>query len=81
MEKKSGVTGYQIQVSTSSKFKKAKTKTYKVSKQKTTSKTIKSLKSKKKYYVRIRTYKTAKVNGKTTTKYSSWSAKKTIKVK
>ena len=79
-KKKSGVTGYQIQVSTSSKFKKSKTKTYKVSSQKTTSKTIKSLKSKKKYYVRIRTYRTAKVNGKTTTKYSSWSAKKTIKV-
>lgn len=80
-KKKSGVTGYQIQVSTSSKFKKSKTKTYKVGKPKTTGKTIKSLKSKKKYYVRIRTYKTAKVNGKTVTKYSSWSAKKAVKVK
>lgn len=80
-KKKSGVTGYQIQVSTTSKFTKSKTKTYKISKQKTTSKTIKSLKSKKKYYVRIRTYKTAKVNGENVTKYSSWSAKKTIRVK
>lgn len=80
-KKKSGVTGYQIQVSTSSKFKKSKTKTYKITKQKTTSKTIKSLKSKKKYYVRIRTYKTARVNGKTITKYSSWSAKKAVKIK
>ena len=80
-KKKSGVTGYQIQVSTTSKFTKSKTKTYKISKQKTTSKTIKSLKSKKKYYVRIRTYKTAKVNGGKVTKYSSWSAKKTVRVK
>lgn len=80
-KKKSGVTGYQLQISTSSKFKKSKTRTYKITKSKTTSKTIKSLKSKKKYYVRIRTYKTAKINGKTITKYSSWSAKKAVKVK
>jgi hypothetical protein len=80
-KKKSGVTGYEIQISTSSKFKKSKTKTYKVKKQKTTSKSIKALKSGKKYYVRIRTYKTAKVNGKKITKYSTWSAKKSVKVK
>lgn len=80
-KKKTDVTGYQIQISTSSKFKKAKTKTYKVSKAKTTAKTIKSLKSKKKYYIRIRTYKTSTVNGKKVTKYSSWSAKKSVKVK
>ena len=80
-KKQSKVTGYQIQVSTSSKFKASKTKTYKVKSAKTTSKTIKSLKSKKKYYVRIRTYKTAKENGKNKTRYSAWSDKKTIKVK
>jgi hypothetical protein len=80
-KKKSGVTGYEIQVSTSSKFKKSKTKTYKVKKQKTTSKTIKALKSGKKYYVRIRSYKTATVNGKKVTKYSTWSAKKSVTVK
>jgi hypothetical protein len=80
-KKKSGVTGYEIQVSTSSKFKKSKTKTYKVAKQKTTSKTIKSLKSGKKYYVRIRSYKTVTVNGKKDTKYSAWSAKKSVTVK
>ena len=79
--KKSGVTGYQIQVSTSSNFKKSKTKTYTVKKSKTTSKTIKSLKSKKKYYVRIRTYKKVTKNGKSVTGYSAWSKKKTIKVK
>jgi hypothetical protein len=80
-KKKTGVNGYQIQVSTSSKFKKSVTKSYTIKSEKTTSKLIKSLKSKKKYYVRIRTYKTATVNGKKITKYSAWSAKKTIKVK
>lgn len=79
--KKSGVTGYQIQVSTASSFKKSKTKTYTVKSNKTTSKTIKSLKSKKKYYVRIRTYKKVTKNGKSVTGYSAWSKKKTIKVK
>ena len=60
-------TGYQIQYSTSSKFKSAKTKT--ISSYKTTSYTIKSLKAKKTYYVRVRTYKT--VDGKKY--YSDWS--------
>lgn len=80
-KKNSKATGYQIQVSTSSKFKKSKTNIYTVKKAKTTSKTIKSLKSKKKYYVRIRTYKKTKENGKTVTRYSTWSDKKTVKVK
>lgn len=80
-KKKSGITGYQIQVSTSSRFKKSKTKLYKIGRAKTTSKVIKSLKSGKKYYVRIRTYKTVTVNGKKTTAYSKWSAKKSVKVK
>lgn len=64
-------TGYQIQYATSSKFKDAKTVT--ISKNKTTSKTISKLKAKKKYYVRIRSYKTVKVNGKSVKLYSSWS--------
>ena len=69
-------SGYQIQYSTSSKFASGNKKV-KVSSAKTTSKAITKLKSKKNYYVRIRTYKT--VNGKTY--YSSWSAVKKIKVK
>ncbi|MDE6658728.1 MAG: fibronectin type III domain-containing protein, partial [Eubacterium sp.] len=64
-------TGYQIQYSTNSKFSSAKTTT--VSKNKTTSKTVSKLKAKKKYYIRVRTYKTVKVNGKSTKIYSSWS--------
>ena len=73
-KKVSGVKGYQIQVATDKKFKKNK-KTATVKKQKTTKVTVKKLKAKKKYYVRIRTYKT--VNGKKV--YSSWSKVKTVK--
>ena len=69
-------TGYQIQYSTNSKFKSGN-KTVKITKTKTTSKTIKKLKAKKKYYVRIRTYKT--VNGKTY--YSGWSKIKNVTTK
>ena len=75
-KKVSGVKGYQVQVATDKKFKKNK-KTVTVKKQKTTKVTIKKLKAKKKYYVRIRTYKT--VNGKKV--YSSWSKVKTVKTK
>jgi len=69
-------TGYQIQIATNSKFTSNK-KTYTVAKNTLTSKTIKSLKKNKKYYIRVRTYKS--VNG---AKYvSSWSAYKTITTK
>ena len=72
-------TGYQIQYSTSSKFKNAKSVT--ISKNKTVSKKITKLKAKKKYYIRIRTYKTVKVNGKNVKIYSSWSKAKSVKTK
>jgi molybdopterin converting factor small subunit len=65
-KKISGASGYQVQYSTSSKFK--KTVTVKVSSKKTAA-TITKLKKNKKYYVRVRGYK--KASGKTT--YSSWS--------
>ena len=68
-------TGYQIQYSTNSKFKSAKTKT--VTSYKKSSLKVKKLKSKKKYYVRIRTYKTVKG----TKFYSGWSKAKRVKVK
>ena len=72
-------TGYQIQYSTSSKFKSYKTVT--VGSNKTASKTISKLKAKKKYYVRVRTYKVVKVNGKNTKIYSSWSKAKAVTTK
>lgn len=74
--KVSGVKGYQIQYSSDKKFKK-NNKSVTVTKQKTTKATVKKLKSKKKYYVRVRTYKT--VNGKKI--YSSWSKVKSVKTK
>ena len=74
--KTKGVKGYEIQLATDKKFKKNK-KTVTIKKQKTTKTSVKKLKAKKKYYVRIRTYKT--VNGKKV--YSSWSKVKSVKTK
>ena len=75
-KKVNGVNGYEIQVATDKKFKKNK-KTVTIKKQKTTKTTVKKLKAKKKYYVRVRTYKI--VNGKKV--YSSWSKVKSVKTK
>lgn len=74
---KKSVTGYQVQYSTSSSFKKSATKVKTISKAKTTSVKLTKLKSNKKYYVRVRSYK--KVNGKA--QYSAWSGKKSVKTK
>ena len=75
-KKVNGVNGYEIQVATDKKFKKNK-KTVTIKKQKTTKTTVKKLKAKKKYYVRVRTY--IIVNGKKV--YSSWSKVKSVKTK
>ena len=72
-------TGYQVQYSASSKFSKAKTIT--VGKNTTVSKKISKLSGKKKYYVRVRTYKTVKINGKSIRIYSGWSKAKTVTTK
>jgi len=69
------MTGYQIRYSTSSKMTKAKAVTVKNTS--ATSKTIKKLSAKKKYYVQIRTYKTVKG----VKYYSSWSKAKAVKTK
>lgn len=76
-KKVSGVTGYQVQYSTSSKFTSKTSKTAMAKKDKTTAKTVSGLKSKTKYYVRVRTYKTS---GKKK-KYSSWSSAKSVTTK
>lgn len=75
-KKKTKITGYQIQYSTSSKFSMKNTKTVKIKKAKTASKKITDLKSSKKYYVRIRTYKIVKKKK----SYSSWSKKKSVTI-
>ena len=72
---KDAVDGYQIQYSRYSNMTLDLKK--KVASYETTSKTFNTNYSKKKYYVRIRTYKV--VND--TTYYSVWSDKKTVKVK
>ena len=73
-KKKSKIMGYQIQYSTDSKFKKNK-KSVKIKKAKTTSKKISNLKESKKYYFRIRTYKSSNKK----TRYSKWSKVKSVK--
>lgn len=75
----SQTNGYQLQYSLNSNFKSAKL--LNVTNNKATTKLISNLKSKKKYYVRIRTYKNVKVNGKSTKLYSKWSKSLNVKVK
>lgn len=75
-----GVKGYEIQLATDKKFKK-NFKKVTIKKQKTTKKTVKKLKGKQTYYVRIRTYTTKKIKGKSTKVYSFWSKVKTVKTK
>lgn len=70
-----GVSGYEIRYSTSSKM--SKPKTVKLSSSKVST-SIKKLKSKKNYYVQVRTYKTDSTGAKV---YSSWSKTKSIKTK
>ena len=73
---KTQTTGYEVQYSTNKKFK-PENKKVNIKKNKTTSSTVNKLKAKKKYYVRIRTYKT--VNGKKY--YSGWSKVLNVKTK
>lgn len=71
-KKVSNSLGYQIQYATNKKFKKAKKKTVK-----STFVTLKKLKKKKTYFIRIRAYKI--VVGKKV--YGKWSSVKKVKVK
>ncbi|MBQ3948924.1 MAG: hypothetical protein II661_00475, partial [Bacteroidales bacterium] len=73
-------SGYQIQYSTSSTFK-SSNKTVTVSGASVASKKVAKLTGGKKYYVRVRTYKTVTIDGKKVKKYSTWSAKKTVTTK
>lgn len=73
----SGATGYEVTYSTSKKFTKKTTKRVTIKKAKTKKTTIKNLKKGKKYYVKVRAYKSA--NGKKL--YGAYSSVKSIKVK
>ena len=84
-KKVKSISGYQIQLSKSSDFK-SNVKTFdKPSSHENIlfTKNPKSsfLQSKKKYYLRIRTYKKIKYNGKSVRIYSPWSKVKSVKVK
>lgn len=68
-------SGYQVQYSTSKKFKSPKAKS--LTSYKKTKLKVKKLKTHKKYYVRVRTYKKV---GKAKY-YSSWSSAKSVKTK
>ncbi|MBQ9516587.1 MAG: leucine-rich repeat domain-containing protein [Eubacterium sp.] len=68
---KKQTTGYQIQLSTSKKFAKKATKTYTINNT-TGNKLVASYKKGKKYYARVRTYKTVG----STKYYSKWSKTK-----
>lgn len=80
-KKDSQATGYEIQYSMDKKFKKKVTKSASIKKNKTTSITLKKLSKGKKYYVRIRAYKSAKANGKLETLYSGWTNAKKVTIK
>ena len=70
-----GATGYEVQYSTSSKLRSSKTATVKKGSTKKT--TIKKLTKGKKYYFRVRAYKT--IDGKKV--YGAWSSVKSVKIK
>ena len=70
-------TGYEVQYSTSKKFTEKTTKKVTVKNAKAKKTTLKKLKSGKKYYVKVRGYKT--VDGKKL--YGAYSEVKTVKVK
>lgn len=71
-KKTAGNAGYQIQYATNAKFSGAKTKNTKATRY-----TFKGLKSKRKYYVRVRTYKKVGSNY----WYSKWSNVRNVKIK
>ncbi len=79
-KKSSQTSGYQVQYSTNSKFKKGN-KTVTIKSNKSSVKKITKLKAKKKYYVRVRTYKNVKISGKTVKLYSGWSKAKAVRTK
>ena len=75
------ISGYELQYCLSKSFKGKTAKTVNIKKNRTTKKKVTRLKAKKKYFVRIRTYKTVKVNGRSEKLYSDWSKVKTVRTK
>ena len=74
-KKDTSIQGYEVQYSTSKKFKNAKTK--KIAGKSKTGVTLKKLKSGKMHYVRMRSYKVS--DGRKL--YSAWSSKKKVRIR
>ena len=76
-KRNSSVEGYQVQISTNSKFKKGVKKSL-ITNKATSKKVFIKLKKGKKYYARVRTYVTTADGNKI---YSKWSNVKSVKIK
>lgn len=74
-------SGYQLQYSRNSGFSGSSTHSVFVKKASMTKQTVSKLKAGKKYYVRIRTYKTVKTGKNSTKIYSAWSRAVRVKTK
>lgn len=74
--KVTGATGYVVEYSTSAKFTSVKSVTTT-----STSVTLKNLTKNQKYYVRVKSYKTTTVSGKSTKIYSEWSGVTSLSTK
>lgn len=72
------VSGYQVQLSTSSKFAGKVTKTILVKDKKKKAATFSKVTKEKTYYIRIRTYKTVKIGAKQVKIYSDWKSSKIV---
>ncbi|MGN0533743.1 MAG: leucine-rich repeat domain-containing protein [Eubacterium sp.] len=77
--KRNDVSGWEIQYSRSSDFKNSTT--VKIADGKRVGKSISSLKSGKKYYFRMRTYKYCNYQGNSIKVFSYWSPAKSVKIK
>lgn len=80
-KKTAQTSGYQIQYSQNKGFKGNSTHSVFAKKVSRTKRTVKGLQAGKKYYVRIRTYKTGKAEGKSTKICSAWSRTVSVKTK
>lgn len=74
----SQTTGYEVQYSTKNKFAAQGTWSKNIAKNNSTSISVSAKKALQKYYIRIRTYKIIKKNGKSVKIYSSWSKSKSV---
>lgn len=75
------ISGYQIQYSRNKKWKGNSTHSVFVKQPSKTKRTVKGLQAGKKYYVRIRTYKTVMAEGKSTRICSAWSGMVPVKIR